>query len=124
MNNPQTQPFGLPLEITWILGILVPMFGWFIVFFLNKSNLRHEKMIMIKIHAFDYIKGVINNLLTSGSELQSFLFITKSTLEFSNTNNNLLNNCHNDRLLEEFGCDKFNKLKDRFNNDFCKFIFS
>ncbi|MDD4296357.1 MAG: hypothetical protein PHC69_05295 [Ruminiclostridium sp.] len=125
MNVAQNQPFGLPIEVTWLLGILIPiliaMSGWFVVFILNKNHLLHEKRIIIKIHAFDYIKNNINGLVISGKELYSFIFNSKTTFERF-TPDNTLYKYDKERLLKEFSDDIFNKLKDKFSNNFCEFI--
>lgn len=120
------QPFNLPLEITWVISIVLPIIiafiGWIIVYMLNKKSMRNEKVVVIRLEAYNYIKDNINSLEKNYSHLYLFIFMTFKTLS-DLTRDNILYDINKRRLLNEYDNNIFNDLKDKASISFNEFIY-
>lgn len=103
--------------------MVLAMLGWLFVYWLNISNMKKEKAVIIKVQAYDYIKTDINDLIQSCGLLTSHIFLRQQTLE-NFSEEYPLYELNKKILVEELDKSILKDLYNKTNDNFVKFIFS
>jgi hypothetical protein len=126
-NTITNQPFGLSIEITWILSLCIPIIiavtGWIIVYLLNNRHMNKEKRIITKIQSFDILKESLNNSIIIGTKFYNYITYKIISFERLLPESNFYD-FDKDILMKDYHEENFNKLKSDFDKSFLEFLYT